>query len=151
MIGGGGLIQLVVDALQNTACPAFDEFGALSFDKLVEQIPKVVTLLDQLNGYPILDPLIPDIPRTCVAPIDKIVADLKRNPLSTNDIPAFLCALDDGAKQCLGDFGKSLENVEWVAGVIPDSADIVNELLSLLPTVCMLVGQGSEAINPDQS
>ena len=143
-------MRRVVDLVENSICIAFDTFGKMSWQRAIVKLPDIAKSLDDLGRYDILRALIPDIPSSCHDTLVNVSKTLSlEESLELSDALDILCSLPPSANTCLAQLGTSMQAVHWIADQVPSVEYIFAGIVDLLPTTCMLLGEGKSGFDRD--
>jgi len=148
LIGKAGLVRFAAESVRDRACDVIESIGELNYDTLSQQIPELMKAVDELNSFPVLDPLIPNIPAVCDDKVGPLTSKLWE--VATENQIQVLCETTEASKLCFSELGFSLGQVDWISGIVPNTQNIALDLLKLLPVVCSVLMDGASLDQADR-
>jgi len=146
----------MVDAafrVQDSVCELLDELGKLDFNSFFLIAASAISIVDDLNQFPIIDAYVPEFGRTCVQAVQNI-SSYVTGPTPVND----LCSISVAETDCLLSIAKQLDGISEVKDMFmfmsESDASLVGtvELLvaDILPGTCsvmLTIANGLEGSN----
>uniref|UniRef100_A0A7S2WGF7 Uncharacterized protein n=1 Tax=Mucochytrium quahogii TaxID=96639 RepID=A0A7S2WGF7_9STRA len=138
-------------SLKDEVCVFLEDLGNLTFTNIVLNSARAIRIVDKLNAFPVIGPLVPTFGDECV----QAATNVASYAVGDNSIEK-ICGISESESRCLIDIGRKLDGITFVQMMFESlttttyttiQASIEDILLKALPGACGLmddIGLGME-------